>query len=214
MQTQTYHKRIKLKYKILSIFYDLIELFFSNPETNPRHGLARQIPNDNLYILDVCFGTGNSTLIVAKNNSNNRITGVDLSADMLQVANRKIRKKGLLNVTTLKMDALNMDLEDESFDIVTSSFGLHEMEYPVMKNILKEMNRVLKKDGKLYLVDYQLQNTAIKRFFFRVYLLLTSPPHVKDFLKYDWEAVMKECGFRIDRFESYRISQIICASRL
>ncbi len=64
MHAQTYHKRIKLKYKILSFFYDHVELFFSNPETNPRHGLARQIPNDNLHILDVCFGTGNSSLLV------------------------------------------------------------------------------------------------------------------------------------------------------
>lgn len=214
MQAQTYHKRIKSKYKILSFFYDLVEIFFSNPETNPRHGLARQIPDDDLRILDVCFGTGNSTLFVAKNNSKNRITGVDLSEDMLQVANRKIGKQGLSNVTTLRMDALNMDFEDASFDIATSSFGLHEMEYPVMERILKEMHRVLKKDGKLYLVDYQLQDTAIKRFLFRVYLLLTSPPHVKDFLKYDWEAIMKECGFRIDKIEPYRISQIICASRL
>jgi len=214
MQTQTYHKRIKLKYKVLSYFYDLVEVFFSNTETNPRHGLARQIPNDDLRILDVCFGTGNSTLLVAKNNRKNRITGVDLSEDMLQVANRKIRKQGLSNVTTLRMDALNMDFEDASFDIATSSFGLHEMDCPVMKGILKEMNRVLKKGGKLYLVDYQLQDTAIKRLFFRVYLLLTSPPHVKDFLKYDWEGIMKECGFRIDKIEPYRVSQIICASRL
>ncbi|MFC1851745.1 class I SAM-dependent methyltransferase [candidate division CSSED10-310 bacterium] len=203
-----------MKYKILSFFYDLVEFFFSNPETNPRHGLARLIPDEDLQILDVCFGTGNSTLMVAKNNSKNRITGIDLSADMLQVANRKIRKQGLTNVTTFRMDALNMDIEDESFDIATSSFGLHEMEYPVMENILKEINRILKKDGRFYLVDYQLQDTAIKRFFFRVYLLLTSPSHVKDFLKYDWEAVMKECGFRIDKIEPYRISQIICASRL
>jgi len=201
MQTQTYHKRIKLKYKILSFFYDLVEVFFSNTETNPRHGLARQIPNDDLRILDVCFGTGNSTLLVARNNSKNRITGVDLSEDMLQVANRKIGKQRLSNVTTLRMDAQDMDLEDASFDIATSSFGLHEMEYPVMESILKEMHRVLKKGGKLYLVDYQLQDTAIKRFLFRAYLLLTSPPHVKDFLKYDWEAIMKECGFRIDKIE-------------
>ncbi len=214
MQTQTYHKRIKLKYKILSFFYDFIELFFSNPKTNPRYGLMRQIPNEDLHILDICFGTGNSTLLVAKKNSKNKITGVDLSTDMLQIANRKIRKQGLFNVATLRMDALNMDLGNESFDIVTSSFGLHEMEYSVMKNILKEMNRVLKKDGILYLVDYQLQDTAIKRFLFRVYLGLTSPPHVKDFLKYDWDAIMKECRFRIDKIEPYRISQIICASRL
>jgi ubiquinone/menaquinone biosynthesis C-methylase UbiE len=107
-----------------------------------------------------------------------------------------------------------MHLEDESFDVATSSFGLHEMKHPVMKSIIKEMKRVLKKGGQLYLVDYKLQDTAIKRSLFRVYLLLTSPPHVKDFLKYDWEAIMKECGFRIDKIEPYKISQIICATRL
>lgn len=215
MNTHRYHKRIKSKYWLLSFFYDLLEMFFSfNTETNPRYGLARLIPNDELRVLDVCFGTGNSTMLVAKNNDKNTITGVDLSADMLEVASRKIRREGLSNVETVRTDAVNMDFEDEWFDVATSSFGLHEMEYPVMKSILKEMNRVLKTGGKLFLVDYRLQPTAMKRFFFRVYLLLSSPPHVKDFLKYDWEAIMKECGFRIDKIEPYKISQIICATRL
>ena len=213
MESQPYHNRIRLKYKFLSFFYDLVELFFSNPATNPRHGLARHIPNDDLLILDVCFGTGNNTLSIAKNNDRNTIVGIDLSMDMLRVARRKLLKLGLPNVTVFRMDAVTMHFKEESFDIATSAFGLHEMEYPVMKSILKEMNRVLKRDGKLYLVDYQIQDSAMKRFLFRVYLLLTSPPHVKDFLKYDWDAIMKECGFRIDKIESYRISQIICASR-
>jgi ubiquinone/menaquinone biosynthesis C-methylase UbiE len=112
------------------------------------------------------------------------------------------------------MDAVDMHFEDESFDVATSSFGLHEMEYPVMESILKETNRVLKKGGRLFLVDYRIQPTPMKRFFFRVYLLLTSPPHVKDFLKHDWEAIMEACGFRIDKIEPYKISQIICATRL
>ena len=215
MNTHPYHRRIKLKYWLLSFFYDSVEIFFHfNTKTNPRHGLARLIPNDDLRILDVCFGTGNSTLLVARNNNNNMITGLDLSADMLKVANRKIRKQGLSNVKTIRMDAADMHFEDESFDVATSSFGLHEMKYPVMESIIKEMKRVLKKGGQLYLVDYKLQDTAIKRFLFRVYLLLTSPPHVKDFLKYDWDAIMRECGFRIDKIEPYKISQIICATRL
>jgi demethylmenaquinone methyltransferase/2-methoxy-6-polyprenyl-1,4-benzoquinol methylase len=204
-----------LKYWLLSFFYDLLEIFFYfNAETNPRHGLVRLIPNDDLRILDVCFGTGNNTLLVAKNNDKNTITGLDLSADMLKVANQKIRKQGLSNIETIRMDAADMDLDDESFDVATSAFGLHEMEYPVMESILKEMNRVLKKGGKLYLVDYRIQDTAIKRFLFRVYLLLTSPPHVKDFLEYDWKAIMKECGFFIDKIEPCKISQIVCATRL
>ena len=215
MNTHRYHKRIKLKYWLLSFFYDFVEIFFHfNPETSPRHGLARLIPNEDLRILDVCFGTGNNTLLLAKNNDKNTITGLDLSADMLKVANRKIRKRGLSNIETIRMDAADMDLDDESFDVATSAFGLHEMEYPVMESIIKEMHRVLKKGGKLYLVDYRIQDTAMKRFFFRVYLLLTSPPHVKDFLRYDWKAIMKECGFFIDKIESCKISQILCATRL
>ena len=75
MNTNRYQKRIKLKYWLLSFFYDFVEIFFYfNTETNPRHGLARLIPNDDLQILDVCFGTGNSTLLVAKNNIRNTIT--------------------------------------------------------------------------------------------------------------------------------------------
>ena len=162
MNTHRYHKRIKLKYWLLSFFYDFVEIFFYfNTKTNPRHGLARLIPNDDLRILDVCFGTGNSTLLVAKNNDKNMITGLDLSEDMLKVANRKIRKQGLTNIKTIRMDAADMDLADESFDVATSSFGLHEMEYPVMESIIKEMHRVLKEGGKLYLVDYQIQDTAL-----------------------------------------------------
>jgi demethylmenaquinone methyltransferase/2-methoxy-6-polyprenyl-1,4-benzoquinol methylase len=215
MNPHSYQKRIESKYWFLSFFYDLLEVFFSfNTATNPRHGLARLIPNDDLRVLDVCFGTGNSTMLVAKNNDRNTITGLDLSAHMLEVAGRKIRKERLSNVETVRMDAVNMHFEDESFDVATSSFGLHEMEYPVMESIIKEINRVLKKGGRLFLVDYRLQETPTRRFFFRVYLLLTSPPHVKDFLRYDWEAIMTACGFRIDKIEPYKISQIICATRL
>jgi ubiquinone/menaquinone biosynthesis C-methylase UbiE len=213
MDNQPYHKRIRRKYKLLSFFYDAVEVFFSDPATNPRHGLARHIRNDDLLILDVCYGTGNNTLLLARNNDRNRIVGIDLSMDMLRVARRKLQKLGISNVTALRMDAINMHFKDESFDTATSAFGLHEMEYPVMKSILKEMSRVLKKSGKLYLVDYRIQDSAMKRFLFRVYLLLTSPPHVKEFLKYDWDAIMKECGFSIDKIEPYRVSQIICASR-
>ena len=210
----TYHNRIKWKYKFMSYFYDFVEIFFSNKETNPRYGLANLIPNNNLKILDVCFGTGNSTMLVSKNNNNNKITGIDLSMDMLNVAKNKIIKQNLINVNIVRMDALNMSFKDESFDIATSSFGLHEMEYPVMEKILKEINRVLKKDGKFYLVDYEILDSIFKRSIFQLYLLLTSPPHVKEFLNYNWDKIMGKCGFRIDNIESYRISQIICTSRI
>jgi ubiquinone/menaquinone biosynthesis C-methylase UbiE len=141
------------------------------------------------------------------------VTGLDLSPDMLEVANRKIRKQGLPNVETVQMDAAQMDLEHESFDVATSSFGLPAIEYPVTESIVKEVGRVSKKRGKLFLVDCRIQRTATRRFFLRVYLLLTSPRLVKDCSRYDWEAIMKECGFRIDTMGPYKAAKVICVTR-
>jgi len=77
-----------------------------------------------------------------------------------------------------------------------SAFGLHEWSIRDEEH-LKEMNRVLKRD-EAYLVDYRIQNTAMKRLLFRIYLLCTSL-HMSKLLRYDWNAIMRECGFTLMR---------------
>jgi ubiquinone/menaquinone biosynthesis C-methylase UbiE len=88
-----------LSYQSLSKFYDLFDLIFLfGGKGNPRPGLLDAISNTTLHILDVCVGTAASSLLVASHNDRNQILGVDISAEMLAVAKRKIARKKLTNL--------------------------------------------------------------------------------------------------------------------
>ena len=94
MEKDRYEKKIRAKFKFLAFFYDLFDLvFLIDPKRNPRHALTQLIPNDRLGILDVCVGTANSAIAVAQKNDKNHITGIDLSSDMIAVAQRKIERR-------------------------------------------------------------------------------------------------------------------------
>jgi ubiquinone/menaquinone biosynthesis C-methylase UbiE len=65
---------------------------------------------------------------------------------MLDIAKKKNKND---NLTLLIMDASSMNYQDEEFDAVTISLGLHDMPLDIRTLVLKEVKRVLKKDGKL-----------------------------------------------------------------
>ncbi len=204
-----------LKYKIFSKIYDNIfhlmeNILFLNKNKSPRYALGCKIPNNNLDVLDVCCGTGRGSVFFAK--SNNTITGIDLSPHMLALAEEKINKLESHNISFLQMDAAKMNFSDKEFDAVISSFGLHEFDYDSMMSVLKEMYRVLKEGGKLYIVDYGEEDSFIK-LIFSVYLKICYPQRVQEFLKYDWDQILSSLGFQFDIIEKYRISRLICATK-
>ena len=91
MESDRYEKHIRAEFKFFAFWYGLFDLvFLIDPRRNPLRALAEMIPNDELEILDVCVGTANSSIAVARQNEKNHITGIDLSPDMIAVAQRKI----------------------------------------------------------------------------------------------------------------------------
>ncbi|MBF0224956.1 MAG: class I SAM-dependent methyltransferase [Desulfobacterales bacterium] len=209
-----YKTKMKLKYKIVSTVYDnlyglLENIVFFKDKKNPRLALTHKIPNEDFHILDVCCGTGKSCISIAGNKG--IITGIDLSSDMLKFASEKAKKKCIKNIFFYEMDATKMDFDDEKFDIVVTSFGLHEMNYDLMMKVLKEIYRVLKKKGLLYIVDYGKEDGFVMKIIFSMYLKICYPQHVQDFLNYDWKEIFNSVGFRLDYIEKYAISQLICA---
>jgi len=211
---QSYEQKIRLKFKLLAKFYDLFDLvFLFDRGKNPRYALARKIPNEALRILDVCVGTANSALVVAEANDRNEIVGIDLSPDMIAVAEDKIRKRGIQNITIHQMDATKMSFQDGEFDVAMVSFGLHEMGYELMMDVLREMHRVLKGEGQLYIVDYEQADGAVKNFLFSIYLRLFEPKHISEFLRYDWAEILGGIGFRIDGVEKHLFSKLISATK-
>ncbi len=210
-----YERRIRLKFRILAKFYDWFDLvLLLKKNRNPRYVLARRIPNEPLRVLDVCVGTGNGCIAVAELNDRNKIIGIDLSPDMIAVAERKIRRRGTPNISIQRMDATKMGLKDGQFDVAMVSFGLHELKYELMIAALEEISRVVKEEGRLYIVDYKREDRPVMRMVFSVYLRLFEPSHVRQFLEHDWPRVLGSVGFQVDDVETCFFSKLICARRV
>ena len=76
-------------------------------------------------ILDVATGTADLALQMAKDHSSAQITGIDLSQNMLDLGQRKVKAKGLEQRVCLRRDdAMALSFRDESFDAVTVAFGV------------------------------------------------------------------------------------------
>jgi ubiquinone/menaquinone biosynthesis C-methylase UbiE len=209
-----YEKRIKLKFKVLAAFYDLFDLaFLIDRKRNPRYALARKIPDEALRILDVCAGTANSAIVVAQANVHNEIICIDLSPDMMAVAYNKVRKRNIRNISIHQMNAENMNFQAGEFDVVMISFALHEMAYEMMLKVLRQMCRVLKDGGKLYIIDYGREDGWCKNLPLSMHLKVFEPKHMAQFLKYDWAETLKEVGFQLISSEKYIFSKVIVATK-
>ena len=66
-------------------------------------------------VLEVGVGTG---LSLSAYPPHCEVVGIDLSQEMLDQADEKIRERGLKHITLRQMDALNLSFPDDSFDYV------------------------------------------------------------------------------------------------
>ncbi|MAF13865.1 MAG: methyltransferase type 11 [Parcubacteria group bacterium] len=99
--------------------------------------------NDNDSILDVASGTGEPGLTLAKKFPNARVTGSDLSEQMVKIANEHAKQRNIANYFSVHADASNMpSFEDNQFDGLICRFGIMFM--PDLDGSLKEMVRVVK----------------------------------------------------------------------
>ncbi len=129
-----------------------------------RYQIRRCLPQKNSYdLLDIATGTGDVILTLVKDNSSVRSAyGVDLSEGMLEIAKVKVKAANLQSkITIQKADAQALPFVEGSFDAVTISFGIRNI--PDLRLALLEMYRVLKKDGRVIILEFSLpQNIFIR----------------------------------------------------
>ncbi len=101
-------------------------------------------------ILDVATGTGALACELAK--LGHSVIGIDISMEMLGQARKKC--SGNLDLYFQQADATHLPFNNNVFHAASISFGLHDMPYETEINILKEMKRVTKTDGRILIVDY------------------------------------------------------------
>ncbi|RLS21431.1 MAG: class I SAM-dependent methyltransferase [Planctomycetota bacterium] len=107
---------------------------------------------DGAQVLDVGTGTAQIPLAMCRRNSGLKITAIDLAESMLTLGNKNIQTARLQDSITLaQVDSKKMPYPDESFDQVISNSIIHHIPNPI--ECFKEMIRVTKKDGLLFIRD-------------------------------------------------------------
>jgi demethylmenaquinone methyltransferase/2-methoxy-6-polyprenyl-1,4-benzoquinol methylase len=102
-------------------------------------------------ILDVATGTGDFA-IEAKSLNPERIVGLDISGEMLNVGRVKIEKKGLTSlIEMVQADSEAMPFADNTFDAITVGFGVRNFAH--LEVGLGEMLRVLKPGGQVAIIE-------------------------------------------------------------
>jgi len=108
---------------------------------------------DGQSILEVAVGTGMAFYEILKRNPNGTNTGIDLSKGMLAKAIKRASKLSGANYSLNIGSAFILNIEDESIDILVNNYMFDLIRFEEMPKILEEFKRVLKKDGKLILVN-------------------------------------------------------------
>jgi len=119
-------------------------------------------------VLDLGCGTGDLAITIAKSaKSGVKVTGLDFSPPMLDIAGTKAAKSGV-KINLVQGDAGNLPFPGGYFDRVGISFAFRNMTYknPLRERYLGEVVRVLKPGGKYVIVESsQPSNLAIKPLF-------------------------------------------------
>jgi demethylmenaquinone methyltransferase/2-methoxy-6-polyprenyl-1,4-benzoquinol methylase len=105
-------------------------------------------------ILDIGMGTGTFAILAAQKGV--RVTGIDISERMLEVAKNKIAQENLTEkIEIIKMHIIDMDenFQNKSFDKVVATLSFSELYQKEQEFCLTQINRVLKNNGELVILD-------------------------------------------------------------
>ena len=118
-------------------------------------------------ILDIATGTADIPINLSKIKSC-KITGVDISKNMIAIGRKKIKSKNLLKKITLEIgNAERLKYDSNYFDIVTIAFGVRNFRY--LDKCLIEAHRVLKHTGYLIIYETSLPKNVIIRFLYLIF---------------------------------------------
>ena len=180
----------------LKEFYRSPHLLEQNIYTDLKLKKLGQFFPKNKKVLDYGCGDGTITQIISKEN---KVIGIDISPNSIKIC----RKKGI-DCRLIEPDK-KLDFQDSYFDCI---FLLETIEHIFdTEFLLKELKRILRKDGTLIVSTPNLANFSNRaRFLFDLKLHYTEVKieagHIRFFTKNSLEKILEENGFKIEKTSS------------
>lgn len=108
--------------------------------------------SEKLAVLDCATGTGDIAIQIKKKFPNYEVSAIDFSEKMLEQAPAKAEKAGVKDIQFLAADILKLPFNSNSFDRITISFGIRNVEN--LLGAIAEFERVLKSGGSLHVLEF------------------------------------------------------------
>ncbi len=171
--------------------------------------------NDDEYLLDLGSGTGSFLLVAKKKHPKTKMAGIDIDPKVLELARKKFQKERV-DVELIEASANKLPFKDKTFDVVVSSLIFHHLPTEVKKEVLKEVYRVLKPNGRFLLVDFGKDDGTI----FKLWNILSHLLNVPEAKTLEDNAnglipgFMEEAGFKVKEIATrYRSIQYLLGTK-
>lgn len=170
--------RNRLKFALAGPLFEAGNRFIpGRPHDRLAQLVADQKPK---RVLELCGGTGYAARLLARKSPSTRVDCLDISPEMLAVGRRYLTRAGIGTVALHEGDAAALPFGNDTFDVVMSVFGWHELPTDIRHRAIDEAIRVLRLAGQVIAIDLDPPPTA--RTIFETYMRLAGRPHARDVL--------------------------------
>lgn len=145
-------------------------------------------------ILDLGCGFGKSVLPLAQRFAAAEVTAIDLSRPCLEQAALEAAEARVGNLAYEQADLRQTGFADVSFDLVTSTMVLHELDTEALRASLVEARRVLQPGGALVHLDFKV-NDPFLEFVYYGHARRNNEPYMEEINRLDVEAELRRAGF-------------------
>lgn len=122
-------------------------------------------------VVDLMTGMGECWKhILINSDSNSKLIAIDFSMEMINRAEKNKARFNTSKIEILNEDIFNNSIENEAADYVVSGFGLKTFNDEQLKELVKEIYRILKPNGKFSLIDISVPKNKTLKLFYMFYL--------------------------------------------
>ncbi|BAZ19150.1 hypothetical protein NIES4073_00200 (plasmid) [Kalymmatonema gypsitolerans NIES-4073] len=191
---------VRNQYDQLASVYDLRWKSYITNTLSFLKAWAEISPTDT--ILDVACGTGEFESLMLAEYSSQQIVGVDISDKMLAIAKQKC--SAYPQVSFQIASASNLPFYSNSFDVIVSANSFHYFDDPLAA--LKEMRRVLKRDGKVIILDWCRDYLLCK--ICDIILKGFDPAHQQCYTQNEFHRLLEDANFAVYRATRIRFGVV------
>lgn len=182
-----------------ALTYDPITRYVLPPNEDwVRQGLIERIGGQPRRILDLGCGTGSLTLALKEQFPQAEVIGLDLSPQMLTMADYKAKQRGLKVVWSQGLAEKTL-FPSQAFDLISLALLCHETPPEITQAILRECFRLLSPGGQLLILDGNQAQLRHNEWLTQVF----EEPYIQAFARGDLSHALQQAGFEQVKTEEH-----------